>query len=184
MSYDSKLYEKIKIIKGDITKLKQKNIDVEAIVNAAKPSLEGGGGVDGAIHKAVGEKLLGECLKIKPNPNRCNSGEAVITSGFELVKYIIHTVGPIWIDGKSNEAKILENCYDSIFKIIFENNIKSVAIPMISTGVYGYPFDKASKIALESIMKNLEKNNSIDFVYIVIFEDKNYKLFKNIKDEY
>ncbi len=134
----------IEIIKGDITKL-----EVDAIVNAANPYLAGGGGVDGAIHRAAGiEKLHEACRKI----GGCNTGDAVITEGFNLsAKYIIHTVGPIWQGGTADEAQQLASCYRRCFELCEQYKIKTIAFPAISCGVYGYPYEKACKIAVDSI---------------------------------
>lgn len=167
-------------------KVRQANIidlNVDAIVNAAKPSLLGGGGVDGAIHRAAGPKLLEECRNILTNEygNRCNYGDAKITKGYNLkAKYIIHTVGPVWKGGNNNEDEILRNSYKNILKLAEENNIKTIAIPAISTGAYGYPFENACKIALESINELLEKNNIIEEVILVAFKNEDYDRYVNI----
>ena len=129
---------KIELIKGDITKLK-----VDAIVNAANSTLMGGGGVDGAIHRAGGPAILEECKKIVARQGGCKAGEAVITTGGDLpAKYVIHTVGPVWNGGKKNEAALLASCYKNSLKLAVENKIVSVGFPNISTGIYNYPKKK------------------------------------------
>jgi O-acetyl-ADP-ribose deacetylase (regulator of RNase III) len=159
-----KLKEKIRIIKGDITKQK-----VDAIVNAANTSLLGGGGVDGAIHRAAGPELLEFNRKL----GGCKTGEAKISSGFRLpAKYIIHTVGPIWNGGKNNEDQLLANCYSNSLKLAVENYVKTIAFPAISTGVYHFPLESATGIALNEIKKILEKNDGLEKVIFVCFDDR------------
>lgn len=141
----------IKVYQGDITSLK-----VDAIVNAANRSLLGGGGVDGAIHRAAGKGLLAECRTL----NGCETGEAKITGGYDLpAKYVIHTVGPVWHGGNSNEDQLLENAYANSLKVAAENNVKTIAFPAISTGVYGFPKDRAAKIAINTIRRFLETHD-------------------------
>jgi O-acetyl-ADP-ribose deacetylase (regulator of RNase III) len=162
--------EKIKIHKGDITKL---NVDV--IVNAANPTLLGGGGVDGAIHRAAGKELLEECKKL----NGCKTGEAKITKGYNLsAKYVIHTVGPVWNGGKHNEDELLTSCYRNSLKLAVENGIQSIAFPSISTGVYSFPLERATKIALDEVTKFLNDNNEIEKVIIVCFDDETYNTYQ------
>lgn len=167
---------RIQIIQGDITKLK-----VDAIVNAANSSLMGGGGVDGAIHRAGGSVILDECREIVARQGRCATGEAVITSGGNLpAKYVIHTVGPIWHGGNNNEPKLLENTYRNSLKLALENGIKTIAFPNISTGVYGFPKDKAVEIAIKSVMNFLSENEQIRQVYFVCFDEENYELYSKL----
>ena len=167
---------KIKIIKGDITK---ENVD--AIVNAANSSLLGGGGVDGAIHRAGGNKILEECKSIVSKIGQLKTGEAVITSGGNLkAKYVIHTVGPIWHGGHNNEEALLFNCYKNSVKLACENNIKTVAFPNISTGVYGYPKDLAAKVAYNAVKESLIEYKNIEEVRFVCFDEYNYKLYQDL----
>ncbi|MEM1575254.1 MAG: O-acetyl-ADP-ribose deacetylase [Nitrososphaerota archaeon] len=169
------------LIKGDITEQ-----DTDAIVNAANPSLMGGGGVDGAIHRKGGPKILEECKKIRETkwPNGLPTGEAVITTGGNLkAKYVIHTVGPIWKGGLHNEAQLLEKAYINSLKLAIENNLKTISFPSISTGAYGYPIEKASRVALTTIKKFLEKENKIEEVRIVLFTEKDFKIYEEALKE-
>lgn len=161
----------IKAIKGDITKTK----DVQAIVNAANTSLLGGGGVDGAIHRAAGPKLLEECRTL----NGCKTGEAKITKAYNLpCDYVIHTPGPIWRGGASNEDILLANCYYNSMKLALEHNIRTIAFPSISTGVYSFPVDKAARIAVDTVHRFLEENpDKIDLVEWVLFDDRTYEVY-------
>ena len=166
------MQDRIEIFKGDITKLK-----IDAIVNAANSSLLGGGGVDGAIHRAAGPKLLEECRKL----NGCNTGEAKITDGYNLpANFVIHTVGPVWNDGNYNEDELLTNCYLNSLKLGGENKIKSIAFPAISTGVYGFPLERATQIAIKTVKDFLENDKSIQQVIFVCFDENTYKTYKNI----
>ena len=156
--------EKIEIIEGDITKQK-----VDAIVNAANTSLLGGGGVDGAIHRAAGPELLEETRKI----GGCPTGEARLSKGYRLpAKWVIHTVGPVWSGGQRNEDKLLANCYRNSLKLAVENGVKTIAFPSISTGAYGFPLDRATEIALKETMQFLKKNESLKKVIFVCFGEK------------
>ena len=161
----------IKAIKGDITKTK----DVQAIVNAANTSLLGGGGVDGAIHRAAGPKLLEECRTL----NGCKTGEAKITKAYNLpCDYVIHTPGPIWRGGASNEDMLLANCYYNSMKLAIEHNIRTIAFPSISTGVYSFPVDRAAMIAVDTVRRFLEENpDKIDLVEWVLFDDRTYEVY-------
>jgi len=165
---------KIDLVKGDITW-----INADAIVNAANTSLLGGGGVDGAIHRAGGNEILQECKKIRNKQGGCKVGEAVYTTAGKLnAKYVIHTVGPKWNNGESNEPEKLKNCYINSLKIAEELNLKSIAFPNISTGIFGYPKKSAAQIAIETI-KNYTYIK-VDNVIFVCFDDENYLLYSNL----
>lgn len=165
---------KIKLILGDITK-----INTDAIVNAANTSLLGGGGVDGAIHRAGGKEILDECVKIRNKQGGCKVGEAVSTTAGNLPsKYVIHTVGPVWNGDKEEKKMLLANCYKSCLTIAENQNLKSIAFPNISTGIYHFPKDKAAEIAIETV-KSFQFN-SIEEVVFVCFDDENYDLYKTI----
>lgn len=160
----------IHIILGDITK---QNFD--AIVNAANPSLLGGGGVDGAIHKAAGPQLFEECKKL----GGCNPGEARITKGFNIkTKYIIHTPGPVYYNGKKGEDKILSNSYNNSLLLAKDNNCKSIAFPAISTGIYGYPKNEACQIAMKTVLKFIHESNYKIDIYFILFDEENFKLYR------
>ncbi|HWQ81895.1 MAG TPA: O-acetyl-ADP-ribose deacetylase [Ignavibacteria bacterium] len=162
--------DKIKIIKGDITK---RNTD--AIVNAANRTLLGGGGVDGAIHRAAGKELLLECRTL----NGCETGGAKITKGYNLkAKYVIHTVGPVWSGGGRGEEKLLTSCYLNSLALASENGLKSISFPAISTGVYGYPPEKAVKTAVAVVLNFLKTNSEIDTVEFVCFDDQTFLLYE------
>lgn len=163
---------KIEIYKGDITKIK-----VEAIVNAANTSLLGGGGVDGAIHKAAGPKLKEECRKL----NGCETGKAKITKGYNLPSdYVIHTPGPVWRGGHNNEEELLKSSYKSCLEIAVKKGIKSIAFPSISTGVYNFPLEKAAYIAVNTVQNFCEKECSIKEIIFVCFDDKTKRVYKEI----
>ena len=157
--------DKLKVIKGDITKL-----EVDAIVNAANSSLLGGGGVDGAIHRAGGPGILEECKQIRAREGGCHTGEAVITTAGKLpAKYVIHTVGPIWRDGANDEQRLLENCYQNSLELAVKNGIKKIAFPNISTGVYRFPKELAAQIAIKTVSAFTRINSSIKQVIFVCF---------------
>jgi len=167
---------RIKLIQGDITKM-----EVDAIVNAANSSLMGGGGVDGAIHKAGGPAILEECRQIIARQGRCGTGEAVITTAGNLkAKYVLHTVGPIWQGGHQNEEQLLKNAYLNSLKLAVDNGVKSIAFPNISTGVYSFPKDKAAQIAVDTVSKFLAENDQIKQVYFVCFDIENYNLYNQL----
>jgi O-acetyl-ADP-ribose deacetylase (regulator of RNase III) len=166
---------RIEIVQGDITKLK-----VDAIVNAANETLLGGGGVDGAIHRAAGPELLEECRKL----NGCSTGEAKITKGYKLpAKWVIHTVGPVWQGGKHNEDELLARCYRNSLALAAKNSIRTIAFPSISTGAYGFPIERASRIALSEIKEFLEGNETIAKVLAVCFGKTDYQVYQAAQDD-
>jgi O-acetyl-ADP-ribose deacetylase len=155
---------------GDITRLK-----VDAIVNAANKSLLGGGGVDGAIHRAAGPELLKECKTL----NGCETAEAKITKGYQLpAKYVIHTVGPVWHGGQYNEMQLLTNCYHNTLRLASKHGLSTLAFPNISTGVYHFPKEKAADIAISTVADYLKSQNIIENVYFVCFDSENYALYR------
>jgi O-acetyl-ADP-ribose deacetylase len=154
---------KIEIVRGDITKLQ-----VDAIVNAANATLLGGGGVDGAIHRAAGPELVAECRTL----GGCEPGQAKITHGYRLpARFVIHTVGPIWRGGKHGEAWILENCYRNSFRIAIENEVKTIAFPAISCGAYGYPVEEAAQITLKTTREFLATSGDFDKVIFALWSE-------------
>lgn len=172
----SDLSKRIDIIQGDITRL-----CVDAIVNAANPMLMGGGGVDGAIHRAAGPQILEECKQIIARIGRLDTGKAVLTSGGNLpATYVIHTVGPIWQGGHQQEALQLAAAYTNSLELAAENAFKRIAFPNISTGVYGYPKPEAAHIAFEAVVAFLQKYAMPEKVIFCCFDDENYRLYKQL----
>jgi O-acetyl-ADP-ribose deacetylase (regulator of RNase III) len=166
------MHGRIQLTKGDIT-----TMEVDAIVNAANSSLLGGGGVDGAIHRAAGPELLKACREL----NGCETGDAKITSAFRLpASFIIHTVGPVWRGGNKNEAILLKSCYEKSLSIASEYRLKSIAFPNISTGVYGFPKDKACEIAISTVRDKLKEPSTLATVYFVCFDTENYELYSKL----
>ena len=166
----------IKLIQGDLTKIK-----VDAIVNAANTSLLGGGGVDGAIHRAGGRVILEECMKIRDKKGGCKVGEAVITSAGDLpAKFVIHTVGPVWKGGNKGEDQLLKNAYTNSLKLASANRIEPIAFPNISTGVYHFPKDKAAEIAISTVTEYLKSENTIKEVIFVCFDKENFDIYEKL----
>jgi O-acetyl-ADP-ribose deacetylase (regulator of RNase III) len=167
---------KISFIPGDITKQ-----ETDALVNAANPSLMGGGGVDGAIHRVGGKAILEACQEIVKRQGRLPTGKAVITTGGNLkAKYVIHTVGPIWYGGRNNEAKLLSSAYQECLKLATEYNLASISFPSISTGAYGYPTEEASKVAIKAVSSFLkQESTSIKAVVFVLFDYATYELYRS-----
>jgi len=167
---------KVSIVQGDITRQV-----TEAIVNAANPSLMGGGGVDGAIHRAGGPSILEECQKIVAQQGRLPTGKAVITTGGNLqAQYVIHTVGPIWHGGDRNEAELLRSAYYECLKLATASKLASIAFPSISTGAYGYPVDEAAKIAVSTVVSFLkEQATSLKDVVFVLFDSRTYQSYRS-----
>ncbi len=165
---------KIEIIKGDITKIK-----ADAIVNAANSSLMGGGGVDGAIHRAGGPAILEACCKIVAKQGGCKTGEAVITVAGKLpAKFVIHTVGPVWNGANRNEEVKLTACYRNSLQLALDNDCRTIAFPNISTGIYGFPKDLAAKISVKTVAEFLSDSVGIDKVLFVCFDSENFELLK------
>jgi len=167
----------IQVIFGDITRQA-----VDAIVNAANESLLGGGGVDGAIHSAAGKELDLACRKIHDEKGGCKTGDAVITTGGNLpAKFVIHTVGPVWHGGKQHEAELLSSAYLSSLRLASENGIKTIAFPNISTGIFGFPKEQASKIAVSTVVDFLNSNKtSVESVIFVCFDRENFEIYKKL----
>lgn len=162
----------MRVLQGDITKLA-----VDAIVNAANTSLLGGGGVDGAIHRAAGKELVQACRLL----NGCETGDAKITKGYRLpTRYVIHAVGPVWRGGRHSEANLLASCYRRALELATEHNLSSIAFPNISTGIYGYPKEKAANVAVAAVRQFLEQSTSIQEVTFVCFDAENYRIYEKL----
>ena len=169
------VFSRIAVIEGDITQQR-----VEAMVNAANTTLLGGGGVDGAIHRAAGPELLAECRTL----GGCATGQAKITKGYKLpARRVIHTVGPVWHDGHHGEDELLASCYRSCFALIVQHGIKTVAFPSISTGAYGFPMDRAARIAVREMKNFLDRNRSVEQVTLVCFGASALKIYKRVLTE-
>ena len=167
---------RIILFRGDITR-----VTADAIVNAANSTLLGGGGVDGAIHRAGGPEILEACKEIRARQGMCPPGEAVITTAGKLpAKYVIHTVGPIWRSGEADEPQILASCYRTSLQLALEHNCKTIAFPNISTGVYGYPKNKAAVIAVNTVTTFLKENTIPEQVIFVVFDAENYNLYNQL----
>lgn len=167
--------ERVIVIEGDITEQK-----VDAIVNAANTSLLGGGGVDGAIHRAAGPELLAECRTL----HGCPTGDAKITRGFHLpAKWVIHTVGPVWHGGHDFEDELLANCYRRSLEVALQNGVLSVAFPAISTGIYGFPLERATRIAVREVRAFLGLNPSVEKVLFVCFDRRTRECYERVISE-
>ncbi|HEX4852333.1 MAG TPA: O-acetyl-ADP-ribose deacetylase [Puia sp.] len=166
----------IQLIKGDITK-----IEVDAIVNAANTSLLGGGGVDGAIHRAGGKAILEGCIRIRNQQGGCKVGEAVITTAGNLpAKYVIHTVGPVWSHGSNQEEFLLSSAYLKSLKLATEHKVQSISFPNISTGVYRFPKDLAAGIAIKTVLDFMATGKGIEKLIFVCFDEENYEIYKKL----
>jgi O-acetyl-ADP-ribose deacetylase (regulator of RNase III) len=166
----------VKIIKGDITQL-----EVDAIVNAANRTLLGGGGVDGAIHRAAGPMLLAECTAL----GGCATGDAKITKGYNLpAGHVIHAVGPVWHGGDKNEDELLASCYRTAMKLADDHGLNSIAFPCISTGIYHFPFERACRIALREIFHAVDGGSSVEAVYCVCFSEGDFQAYQQVLSSY
>ncbi len=165
----------IVVIEGDITEQ-----DIDAIVNAANTSLLGGGGVDGAIHRAAGPELLAECRTL----DGCPTGEAKLTRGYRLkARWVIHTVGPVWRGGRDFEDELLANCYRRSLEVAVRNGLRSVAFPAISTGIYGFPLERATRIAVREVRAFLQKNPALEKVHFVCFDRHTHDVYQRVLAE-
>ena len=168
----------IRVIKGDITK-----VSADAIVNAANSSLLGGGGVDGAIHRAGGPEILEACREIIARQGGCKTGEAVITTAGRLpAEFVIHTVGPVWNGGSKNEKELLRNCYLNSLKLAVKNNCESIAFPNISTGIYGYPKEAAAVVAVKTVRDFLVSSSGLEVIFVSFDEESEQILKSALKD--
>ncbi|NII26649.1 O-acetyl-ADP-ribose deacetylase [Pseudoflavitalea sp. X16] len=166
----------IQLIQGDITKM-----EVDAIVNAANTSLLGGGGVDGAIHRAGGPAILEECQQIRAKQGGCKVGEAVITTAGKLpAKYVIHTVGPVWNDGQHDEETLLASAYTNSLRLAIAHQVKTIAFPNISTGIYHFPKGRAAEIAINTVRDFLARNSELEKVVFVCYDRENYELYNKL----
>lgn len=164
------------LVRGDITMQ-----DTDAVVNAANSSLMGGGGVDGAIHRAGGPQILAECEAIVGRQGNCPTGEAVITTGGRLpARYVIHTVGPVWHGGAANEEHLLANTYHNSLALAVRHGLKSIAFPSISTGAYGFPVEQAARIALETVIAFVEKHPALEEIRFIVFSKEDYRVYADI----
>jgi O-acetyl-ADP-ribose deacetylase (regulator of RNase III) len=162
----------LEAVRGDITRQA-----VVAIVNAANSTLLGGGGVDGAIHRAAGPELLEECRSL----GGCPTGEVRITQGYRLpARYVIHTVGPVWSGGRRGEPALLRSCYERSLALAEEHELRSIAFPAISTGAYGYPIEAATRIAVETVRDSLERPSSLELVRFVCFSDRDWHIYLDL----
>ncbi|MBS1522051.1 MAG: O-acetyl-ADP-ribose deacetylase [Bacteroidetes bacterium] len=170
---------RIELQKGDITRL-----HADAIVNAANTSLLGGGGVDGAIHRAGGQIILEECIKIRNRQGGCAVGEAVITTAGNMpAKFVIHTVGPVWSKSNTGADALLSNAYRNSLQLAIKNDVKTIAFPNISTGIYHFPKDKAAEIAIRTVKDFLSSNTKIEKVIFVCFDEENYRIYEKLLEE-
>lgn len=170
---------KLRLHRGDITRL-----EVDAIVNAANSSLLGGGGVDGAIHRAGGPAILQDCQAIRARQGGCKTGEAVMTTGGNLpARHVIHTVGPVWDDGKRNEPQLLANCYRNSLQLVLDHGLKTVAFPCISTGIYGYPIELAAPVALNTIRDFCTQHPEIEEVVLVVFSESDERVYQPLLND-
>jgi len=173
---EKEILSRIRVFHGDITRL-----NADAIVNAANSSLMGGGGVDGAIHRIGGPAILEECRRIIARQGSCPAGEAVITTAGNLpAKFVIHSVGPVWNGGKSNEGEKLAGCYKNSLQLAVQNNLATIAFPNISTGIYGYPKKEAAVIAIKTVKEFLQTDSSIAKLYFVCFDEENFRLYQSL----
>jgi len=172
-------HTKLSLIKGDITRQ-----NTDAIVNAANSGLMGGGGVDGAIHRAGGPAILEDCKKIVAQSGRLPAGQAVITTGGNLrARYVIHTVGPVWRGGNNHEPDTLASAYRESLRTAVDNNLRSVSFPSISTGVYGYPVDLAAQVALQTVIDFLKTTNQLKEVFFVLFDSRTFEAYSQVLEQ-